>query len=167
MGSCIPGKTKIQIKKMSFKTNKETNKNNNENNSFNKINKNDNFFNDFDKKKSKNNSSNNNFLCAQPKIIFVNNNNNNNNKFIINSNITNITNDVSNENEQKMILMKNEFEDKKKFSSQNILNLKCNSEILNENHNINLIEQKTSKMKGPILNKLQKYSKKIKKKELN
>ena len=66
-----------------------------------------------------------------------------------------------------MILMKNEFEDKKNFSSQNILNLKCNSEILNENHNINLIEQKTSKMKGPILNKLKKYSKKIKKKELN
>ena len=164
MGSCIPGKTKIQIKKMSVKTNKETNKNNNENNSFNKINKNDDFFNDFDKKKSKNNSSNNNFLCAQPKIILVNNNNN---KFIINSNITNITNVVSNENEQKMILMKNEFEDKKKLSCQNIVNLKYNYHILNENHNINLIEQKTLKMKGPILSKLQKYSKKIKKKELN
>ena len=165
MGSCIPGKSKIQIKKFSFKTNKESIKNINENNSFNKINKNDNFFNDFDKKKSKNNSSNNNFLCAQPKIIFVNNNNNN--KFIINSNITNITNVVSNENEQKMILMKNEFEDKKKLSCQNIVNLKYNYHILNENHNINLIEQKTLKMKGPILSKLQKYSKKIKKKELN
>jgi hypothetical protein len=159
MGSCIPGKSKIQIKKFSFKTNKESIKNINENNSFNKINKNDNFFNE---NKQKFNSSNNNFLSAQPKIILVNNN-----KFIINTNVSNNTNDVSNENEQKIILMNNEFEDKKKLSCQNILNIKCNSEILNENHNINLIEQKTSKMKGPILNKLKKYSKKIKKKELN
>ncbi len=157
MGSCIPGKSKIQIKKFSFKTNKESNKNN-ENNSFNKINKNDNFFNE---NKPKFNSSNNNFLSAQPKIILVNNN-----KFIINTNVSNNTNDVSNENEQKIILMNNEFEDKKKLSTQNIINMKFNSDILNENHN-NLIEQKTLKMKGPILNKLQKYSKKIKKKELN
>ena len=158
MGSCIPGKSKIQIKKLSFKTNKESIKNINENNSFNKINKNDNFFNE---NKQKFNSSNNNFLSAQPKIILVNNN-----KFIINTNVSNNTNDVSNENEQKIILMNNEFEDKKKLSTQNIINLKFNSDILNENHN-NLIEQKTLKMKGPILNKLQKYSKKIKKKELN
>jgi len=174
MGGCIPGKTNIQIKKLNVNNNIE-NKNIKtiiNNNSYNNIEvkENNNFFideeNNFFQKKQKsefinNNLSNNNLICSQPQMILVNKN-----KFIINTNTTNNTNDVSNENDEK--LQKSiELKKSKKLSCNNLIKLKHNPTIFHENINNNLFEQKSLKTKGPILSKLEKYSKKIKKKEIN
>ena len=173
MGGCIPGKTKIQINKLNVNNNIENKniKNIMNNNSFNNINvkennNNNNFFscednNFFKNKNSKNiNFSNNNLLCTQPQMILINNN-----KLIINTS-TNNTNDISNENDEKL-LKSIECEKNKQLSCNNILTLKHNPTIFHESVNSNLFEQKSLKTKGPILSKLEKYSKKIKKKEIN
>ena len=174
MGGCIPGKTKIQINKLNVNNNIENKniKNIMNNNSFNNNvkennnNNNNNFFscedNNFFKNKNSinNNFSSNNLMCPQPQMILINNN-----KFIINTS-TNNTNDISNENDEKL-LKSIEIEKNKKLSCNNILTLKHNPTIFHESVNSNLFEQKSLKTKGPILSKLEKYSKKIKKKEIN
>ena len=175
MGGCIPGKTKIQINKLnvnnnienkniknimnnnSFNNNVKENNNNNNNNFFSC--EDNNFFN-IKQKSINNNFSSNNLMCPQPQMILINNN-----KFIINTS-TNNTNDISNENDEKL-LKSIEIEKNKQLSCNNILTLKHNPTIFHESVNSNLFEQKSLKTKGPILSKLEKYSKKIKKKEIN